>query len=180
MRKLTFASLVAGLVVSTSVATTEAQAQTRFGPEIVFANDLEFGIGFKIMTDIDAFSDDEDSMLQQLRGTGDFVYYIDPFGGCDNCSAFEANVNGAIPLEVGEADVYAGAGLNITRTSFDIDDILPGFGFDASATQVGLNVLGGLNFDLGSFGAFAEAGLTLGGAGQFSIRSGIMLGGGGN
>lgn len=180
MRKLTFASLVAGLVVSSSVATTEAQAQTRFGPEIVFANDLELGIGFRIMTDIDAFSDDEDSILQQLRGTGDFVYYLDPFSGCDNCSAFEANANGSIPIDLGEADVYAGAGLNITRISFDTGVDLPGFAFDASSTRFGLNVLGGLNFDLGSFGAFAEAGLTLGGGEQFSIKSGIMLGGGGN
>lgn len=173
MRNLTFASLcVAAAALSTAITPTQAEAQ--FGVEVVFAEHFDLGLGGRFMMDIDAFSDDDGSVLQELRFIADGIFYP---SWCDGCSAFELNANGAVPLNIGEgdADIYAGAGLNFTRTSFDTGIDLPGF--DASASNVGLNIFGGLNFPLGSFAAFAEAGITVGGFDHFGIKGGILVGG---
>lgn len=180
MRNFTLATLVvAGSALAVGASPTAAEAQG-FGVQIGIADDLGFGFGGRFMTDIDAFADDDGSVLQELRFIADFLYYIDPFEGCDACSAFEVNANAAVPLDVGEADVYAGAGFNYTRTSIDIGIDVPGFGSSASGSDVGLNILGGLNFPLGSLSAFAEAAVTLGGAEQLGIKGGILVGGGGD
>lgn len=182
MRILTIAPLLAaGLVISSAMTATEVQAQ-RFGAEIGIADDFGLGIGPRFTTEIEAFGDDEDSLLKDLRAMIDALYYVDPISGCDQCSAWEINANGAVPIEVGDGDldVYVGGGLNVTRFSIDTGVDLPGFSFDASSTDLGVNLLGGLNFDLGSFDAFAEAGFTLGGGEQFGIKGGILVGGGGN
>lgn len=157
----------------------DAAAQVRFGPEVTFADDFSLGIGGRIMTDIDAFGDSEGA-LQELRGIGEFIYYIDPVDGCDDCSAWEANVNGAIPLKLGEgsADFYVGAGLNIARVSVSVPSAFGGG--SASSTDIGLNALGGLNFGLGSMAAFAEAGIRISGSEQFVIGAGLAFGGGGD
>lgn len=175
MRNLTLAPvLIAVAALSTAITPTKVEAQ--FGAQVVFAEHFDIGLGLRFMKDIDAFSDDEGSVLQQLRFIGDGTYFL---SWCDGCSAFELNANGAVPLDLtDDADLYAGAGLNFTRTSIDLGIDLPGIGGSASGSNVGLNIFGGLNFDLSSFQAFAEAGLTLGGFDHFGIKGGILLGGG--
>lgn len=163
---------LAFLAAALAPSQAEAQAEWRFGPEVAFADDFDFGIGGRVMTDIDAFSDDEDSVLRELRGIGEFIFYLDPFEGCDDCSAWELNLNGAIPLQIGgDSDFYVGAGLNVANVSVET-----AFG-DASNTEIGLNALGGLNFGLGSLAAFAEAGIRISGSEQFVIGAGIAFGG---
>ncbi len=182
MRIFTIAPLLAaGLLVSSAMTAAEVQAQG-FGVQIGIADDLGFGIGGRFMTDIDAFSDDEDSVFKELRAIVGALYYLDPFSRCNQCSAWEINANGAVPIEVGDGDldVYVGGGLNITRFSIDSGVNIPGFAFSASSTDLGVNLLTGLNFDLGSFDAFAEGGFTLGGGEQFGLKGGILVGGGGN
>ena len=166
---------VATLLIATMGA-QEAQAQVKFGPVAAFGNDFDFAVGGRVQADIDAFG--EEGALDDLRGIGEFLYYLDPVDNCDDCSLWEANVNGAIPFTLGEsdADFYAGGGLNIARFSFDTGIA----GFDASSTEIGLNILGGINFDLGSVGAFGEASIKLNGSEQFVIAGGILFGGSGD
>jgi len=181
MHPRTLARLTATLVALFGIGyASDAQGQTRFGAEAAYANDFGLGVGARVVRDIDAFSDNEESLLKQVRLIGELIYYVSPFDGCDACGAWEADINGAIPLDLGSADFYAGAGLNIARVSVDLGIALPGFAYDASATRMGLNLLGGLNFPLGGLGAFAEGGLQLGGGEQFLIKSGVTFGGGGD
>ena len=178
MKKLAYTLTLAAMAfVLVATLPSDAAAQWRFGPEVAFADDFEFGIGGRVMTDIDAFGDDEDSALSELRGIGQFLYYLDPVDGCDDCSAWELNVNGAIPLELGESgtDFYVGGGLNIANISVDVG----GFG-SASSTELGLNALGGLNFALGSMAAFGAVGIRISGSEQFVIGAGLAFGGGGD
>lgn len=168
---------LAAVLMCSALLAENVQGQTVFGAELVLADDLDLGIGGRIMHDIDAFSDDEDSVFRELRFIGEFIYYLDPFDHCNACGAWEIDGNGAVPLDLGEADLYAGAGLHITRFSYDSAIDVPGLAFNRSNTEVGLNLLGGLNFDLGTLSAFAEVGIQLGGAEQFTIKGGIALGG---
>lgn len=163
------------------LAAAPADAQVRFGPEVAWGDDLDLGLGGRVTADIDAFSESGSEALQELRGIGEFIWYVDPIDNCDDCSAWEINLNGAVPLNLGETDndFYAGAGLNIARISIDTGVDIPGFDEDVSDTEVGLNLLGGLNFELGALAAFAEAGLRVSGSEQFVIAGGLTFGGGG-
>lgn len=147
-------------------------AQLRFGPEIAIADDWDFGIGGRVTGDVDVFDQSESSALRSLRGIGQFLYYPDPI--CDSCNAWEINLNGALPVTISgsDADFYAGAGLNIANFSSDA-----GSGFSDGDTEVGVNLIGGLNFNLGNLAAFTEAGIRLEGSEQFVFGGGLVLGG---
>jgi len=134
----------------------DAEAQVRFGPQLSWADDAELGIGGRITGDVDVFENTD--ALRSLRGIGEFIYYTD-----DTFDLWEINLNGALPVRFGDSgtDFYAGAGLNIAN---------------GGDTEIGINLLGGLNFDLGNLDAFADAGIRLNGSDQFVISGGLMLG----
>jgi hypothetical protein len=76
-----------------------------------------------------------------------------------------------------------GAGLSFGRFSFDdaLGDIgIPGFEIDASATEVGLHLLGGIDFPMNSLRPYVEGGVGLGNIPDFFIRGGVgfTVGGG--
>jgi len=150
-------ALLLALPVFLLATADEAEAQVRFGPQISWADDAELGIGGRITGDVNVFENND--ALRSLRGIGEFIYYTD-----DLFDLIEINLNGALPVRFGDSgtDFYAGGGLNIANGNSD--------------TEIGINLLGGLNFDLGNLDAFAEAGIRLNGSEQFVITGGLMLG----
>jgi hypothetical protein len=62
---------------------------------------------------------------------------------------------------------YAGAGVNRFRVSAD----------GASAGESGLNLLGGIFFDLGAVPSFLELQYSTTGTGQLSMSFGLLFGG---
>jgi hypothetical protein len=166
-----FSSLFAALVLSLAVSTT-AEAQ-RFGAQVSWGDESDLGIGVR----------GEFDFANKLTKTGAFskafiigqfdYYFIDCPSGA-SCTFFEINPSLAVPFTLQNSNLkpYAGAGLRISRSSVSAG------GFDASETDMGLNLLGGLKFGMGGLDAFTEARLGLGGDfEQLALSFGVMLGG---
>jgi len=166
-----FSTLLAALVVSVAVSTS-AHAQ-RFGGQVSWGSDSDLGFGARV----------EVPMTNKLGKTeplskafiiGQFDYYLPDCGGAD-CSWWELNPSIAIPLKSTSLKPYVGAGLNIASITVDLGS----FG-SASNTEMGLLLLGGLKFAVGSMDAFSEARLALSGGEQFALSFGVLFGKAGN
>jgi hypothetical protein len=141
------------------------QAQVAFGPQLSWGSDSDFGVGARAVIALPELLENFEAII-----SGDY-FFIDCPSEVD-CSFIEFNINGAIPLDVSPTlNPYVGAGLNIARASVEFE------GFDHSDTEVGINLLGGLKFPTTSFTPFIEARLSIGGAEQFVLTGGILLGG---
>lgn len=173
MKRLLIAAFA---VLIASALAQPAQAQVQFGVQANYADDFDFGIGARAQFDLGSMLQLEGAMAS-LRGavTGDF--YFPDCGGVD-CSYMEINGNALYPFEVeGDLEPYAGGGLNIARFSTEFTEPVSGTTSSSSDTDLGLNAIGGANFDLGSMAAFAEAKIEIGGGEQFVLTFGVLFGG---
>lgn len=174
MRKI--GTLVSVFALSVLAAGT-AQAQMKFGGQVLWADDVELGVGARVEIPF-ANKLSKTGPLSQTFFIGQFDYFLDPCGdtagsGVD-CSYFEINPGLAVPLKTtSDFRPYLGAGLNIARMSVDAGTL-----GSTSDTEMGLNVLGGLKFLLGGMESFTEARISLGGGEQFAIQFGFLFGGG--
>ncbi|MFO7895279.1 MAG: outer membrane beta-barrel protein [Longimicrobiales bacterium] len=165
-----FAVLMAGALAQ------PAQAQVQFGAQANYADDFDFGIGARAQFDLGSMFELEGAMAS-LKGVVSGDFYFPDCGDLD-CSYMEINGNALYPIEMeGDLAPYVGGGLNIARFSADYTDPFSGTTSSSSDTDVGLNALGGANFDLGSMAAFAEAKIELGGGEQFVLTFGVLFGG---
>lgn len=168
MKKL--GSLLAALVLSVMLSST-ADAQ-RFGAQVSWGDESDLGVGVR----------GEFDFANKLTKTGAFskafiigqfdYYFIDCPSGA-SCTFFELNPSLAVPftLQNSQLKPYAGAGLRFSRSSVSAG------GFDASESDVGLNLLGGLKFGMGGMDAFTEARLGLGGDfEQLALSFGVLFG----
>lgn len=170
--KLSFA-LVAGACLLYGAA--PAAAQVGFGPQVSYAEDFDLGIGARLQFGMGSLFGDE-GIPGSLIGIAAFDWFFPDCGDID-CSYLEFNANGAYPFaRESEFSPYLGAGLHFARWSSDADTGLGDLGDDA--TEIGLNLLGGLLYDLGSFSAFGEGRFEIGGGEQFVLTLGILFGGG--
>lgn len=171
-----------------AAAPQAAQAQTTFelGPRAGFeVNDIEsFVLGGDLRVSTVA-------LPFQLQGAFDY-YFVDDddFRGVD-ASVYRFTANALYEVNFGENEVftpYFGPGISITRLSVEASDDLPGDAdFDDSESDVGLNVVGGAEFEVANlgFGAvrpFVQAEFVpLGGDIQpFQVTGGLLFSLGGN
>jgi opacity protein-like surface antigen len=157
-----FAAVAAALVIGTADA--EAQA---FGVQGNWGDDTDLGIGARLELGLPNVFTTE-GPFSNTYFIGSFDWF---FPDCDECTYWELNANLAVPITATTIDPYAGIGLNIAHVSVDVG------GSDVSDTDVGLNLLGGLRFNLGTIGAFTEGRFELGGGEQFVLTFGVLLGG---
>lgn len=146
----------------------EAQAQFRIGPQVAWGSDnadLAIGGRFSLNTGKPLIAG-----AGNIYGLLSFDWFVD----CDNCSYFELTPAAYVPITVGQIGPFAGLGLNIGRISYDIDSP----GLDGSDTDLGLALLGGLQFPFAGHLAMTEARLTLGGAEHLVITLAWLFGGG--
>ena len=137
-----------------------SMGQAQIGGGLVFGFDIG-AVGINVRGDIPVTSE-----IDVVPG---FVYYFE-----SNVNIFEFNANGHYNFEASDVvQPYALAGLNISHAEFD-EDVFGPF-IDASDTDVGLNLGGGVNFELGSISAFTEGRLLLGGFEDFSITAGVLF-----
>lgn len=166
--------LAIAMVAATSAP---AAAQAVFGPQISWGDDSDLGLGARFELPLSQLvtATDAESPVNDMWIIGSFDYFFpgDEMDGMD-LTYWEINANLAYPFEVEGIRPYAGGGLNIAHAGVDFEDNT--FFPDASETEVGLNVLGGLKFLLGELDAFAEARIELGGGEQFVLSAGILLG----
>lgn len=173
MKRLSVLALGLFLVVGLCLP-LQAQAQmdgettVRIGPRIgVPFGDL--GDGSSVFFGAEARVDTE---ALPVVPNASFDYYLTD---ADNLTYFAVDLNALYEFEVEEPTFvpYAGGGLGITRVSFDVDNSFGGF--DASSTEIGINLVGGARFPLGSVEPFAQLNATLGGDAQRLALAGGLL-----
>ncbi|MGH7503734.1 MAG: hypothetical protein ACREL7_18565 [Longimicrobiales bacterium] len=164
MKKGSFVALTLALTLGYAVP---AQAQVWFGPQLSWGDDFDLAIGGKIGAAIATLGSATSNNVDIM---GSFDYFFD----CEDCSYFEITGGGLYNFDIGEnIGPYAGAGLNYGRISID-EDIS---GVDLSDSEMGLALMGGLKFLLGTLDADASARITLGGAEQAVLSFAILFGG---
>lgn len=174
--------LLAALTFLFPLIPAQAEAQVSFGPQVVLWDLERLGVGGRVDFGLaDAFGIEE-GFFEALKGSvnGSYVFgeSEDFSGGSASWNATVININGTVPFEV-EAGVnpYAGAGLNHTRFSSSVSAPgFGGFGFGGGSVS-GLNLLGGVELELGSLPAFAELQYSTSGAGYLTVAGGVMFGG---
>lgn len=171
-----FAVLAVGLLFVVGLTLpTDAQAQmdgettVRIGPRLgIPIGDLADGssIFFGAEARVDAAS-------LPVVPNASFDYYLTD---ADNVTVIAVDLNALYEFEVDEQTFvpYAGGGIAITRSSFDAGDSQ--FASSSSDTEVGLNLVGGARFPLGSVEPFAQLNATLGGDAQrLGLTGGLLF-----
>lgn len=96
--------------------------------------------------------------------------------GVDNTGVMQFDANVLYPISHNNVNFtpYVGAGLAVTRVTFDPNTGLIGnlFGDQTSETDIGANVLGGATFGLGAIRPFVQARITMGDHLAFMNRNG--------
>ena len=126
--------LISGFAVAAffAFAPSGADAQVQLGPTLAFSDEVDFGIGATL-------SAQAPQLGEGIGFLGEFIFYFP-----DNVDFFEINGNVTYAFPLAESTVlpFALGGLNIGRISSD---------FGGGNTDVGVNLGGGISFDLGSF-----------------------------
>jgi hypothetical protein len=122
-------------------AAAQAQGGATLGPQLVYHDDFDFGIGAALTVSADGIDPRVDFMA-------DFAWF---FPGREGLSYFELNGNLLydFTLEGSTATPFALAGLNLASWSYDAG-FGPGNG-GGDNTELGLNLGGGIKFDAGTF-----------------------------
>jgi hypothetical protein len=153
--------LAAALAVPVASANAQTPERTAFGVQVSFADDAEFGIGGRVRYG-----------LQGLfpRAPLSSIASADIFFPGNDIDYFEINYNVVYNFRVSSAPrvgPYAGAGLNFARISAG----------NASNTDLGLNLVGGISFKAASSRVtpFLELRAELGGGEQLVFTGGILF-----
>ena len=166
--------ILAVVLVCATATAASAQSPVSFGGQLNYADDFDLGIGARAMIGTGEF-------VENTRAMASFDFYFPDDAGDVDVSFWEINVNGhyMIPIENSPVGVYAGGGLHIYNASVDFDE--SEFGpfagsVDNDDSGLGLNILGGVEFDAGpSVTPFAELKIELGGAEQFILTGGVWF-----
>ena len=171
MKKLLLALTIA-LALTFVPERANAQSPLSFGAQGIYDLDWEsFGIGAQVRTGLPIGD------LAFVLNPSLEYYFLEEGEGFDQ-SLFRVNAD--LLYQIGAANVqvfqpYVGAGLGIQRHSIDLDsDVL---NISGSSTDVGLNLLAGASFGIGSpVVPFVQAGLFIGDGSTVGLKAGILFG----
>lgn len=163
MRISSLLAAVAGVLL---LLPATAEAQVRLGPQISFGGDTDFGIGARIVANVES--------LRHWDFIGTFdVFFIDDNPNFD-FSYWEANGNLAYNFGIPEMpslSPYVGGGLNIAHKSRESVES----GEDRDDTDLGLNLFVGTQFQGASITPFAEIRIVAEGADQVVLTGGFLF-----
>ncbi|MEF8795501.1 MAG: outer membrane beta-barrel protein [Salinivenus sp.] len=173
-----FTVLAAFLILALGLlAPTSAEAQTSFkiGPRLgIPVGDFDDAASVYLGADARLTTE-----ALPVVPNASFDYY---FTDVDGYSLFAIDLNALYEFGVDNQAFtpYAGGGLAITRASIDSPSVSFGGqtfgGGSTSNTEVGLNIVGGARFPLGSVEPFAQLNATLGGDAQrLGITGGLLF-----
>jgi len=164
MGKKTF---LTALAVMFLFGATQLSAQIRFGGQLNYGDDTDFGLGPRLVLD--------DPALGEFRFIGSFdLYFPDSRSGVD-ADYWELNGNIVYDFEVKTSTKltpYVGGGLNVAHASAKVSTPLPA---SSSNTDLGVNLMAGLEFGAGRVRPFVELKVELEGGDQFVITGGILF-----
>ena len=183
MRTIYSVSLTTIVILLMSGLTTNTYAQVekgdfKLGGGLVFGSGVGFG---SLDNDLGIRVDGYYAFTPVIRAGGDFTFYFPKSEGELDITVWELNFNGHyIFLDDDGLIVYALGGLNITGISIDSPSFTIGgqtVGGSSSDTEVGLNLGGGVEYNLDFADLFAE--IKLGGLGgnadQFVLGAGLRF-----
>lgn len=137
-------------------------AQVRFGGQLSFGDNADFGIGARL-----EYTPRRLIPNAPVVAAASFDWFFPDEPAGVNIQYWELNYNIAYLFPTPSLRPYAGGGLNLAHASAD-----PG----GSDTKLGLNLLGGLKFSTaGRLAPFIEARVELSGGEQFVITGGILF-----
>lgn len=153
----------------TSQAQMESESAFKIGPRITLSlGDISDAYGGDLAIGADARYRFAEFPIQ---GNAAFDFYF----ADEDITVFTIDVNAVYPIDAGEAfSPYVGAGLGYTNISVDVET---DFGrFSGDATDTGLNLVGGAEFDTGgSLTPFAQAQFTVGDLDRFGLTGGLLF-----
>lgn len=162
--KKTLLTLAVTAVLALSAG--QADAQLRFGGQLSFGSESDFGIGARTEFGLE-------SLYENLFGIASLDYFFIDCPSSASCSYIELNANAAlpIPLEGSPLNPYVGAGLHLARAAVSVGDI------SNSDSEIGLNLLAGSKFPAEGrrWTPFAELRLGISGGEQLVISGGILF-----
>lgn len=172
MRKL----LITGSLVILVFAPTAANAQIALGGQLSVADDYDLGLGARATFGLPT------AVPLEIITTADY-FFPDGMTGID-VSYWEINANLVYLFSIPSSIVapYAGGGLNFAHASVSTDlsqlgIVIPGElpAIEGSQSELGLNLLGGAKFNLGSITPFGELRIELNGGEQFVFSAGALF-----
>lgn len=166
-KRLTTLSLAIMFLVPTALS-----AQVGLGGQLSVADDYDLGLGARA-----TFGLPTPTPLEIIT-TADY-FFPSSVTGMD-ISYWEINANVVYLFQIPASIVapYAGGGLNFAHASVSMDLSQLGVEFPAvegSQSDLGVNLLGGARFNLGSWTPFGELRLELGGGEQFVFSGGVLF-----
>ena len=139
-----------------------SMAQTRVGAGLAYGTEIE---NLGINANAQFFINDNIAIAPGLV----FFFPKDAGFGID-INWFDFNANGHYYFKRGSVEPYVLAGLNFARIKVESGS------FDSSNTEIGLNIGGGANFDIGSsIMPFGELRIVVGDADQLVIAGGVRF-----
>ena len=145
------------------MAPAAANAQVRLAPELAVADNVEFGVGARAFFPIGSVPNLEIGAAVDFYFPDNFDYY--EFAGLVYYTFPQPDAPTILPR--------VGAGPVIGVTSFDTDSQDTS---GASSTNVGLQLLGGIDFPLATVQPYVEFGLGIGDIPDFFVRGGVGFG----
>ena len=140
-----------------------AEAQVRFAPQVAFGTESDFGIGGRVNFPLTQLFN-----TAGFFGVGEFNYFFP--GGNVNYWELNANLNYLIPGVRGNVHPYAGGGANLGHVSVD------NCTGDCSSTDIGLNLVGGINIETRTkMMPFIEGRIQLGHGDQVVFTGGLYF-----
>jgi opacity protein-like surface antigen len=142
---------------------TPALGQARFGVHTSWSDDMDFGVGVRVVSSVEALHVWSPNL--RLVASGDFFF---PGDGVDY---FELNANLAYLVEArgeGMPRPYVGTGLSFARASIDV--------LNAADSDLALNLLAGVQFPTGDWATpFVEVRLEVGRGEQLVVSGGVVF-----
>ena len=178
MKKALYILSAVALATAISISSAVAQSSTLIGPHVGYDADIEelfFGVNgvFDLPFQIGDAT---------LRGNPEFSYFLIGDSPGFSSTLWTITLNALYPLTMEFADTYVGAGLAISRWSFDYDGdfFSKGAGIiidpSTSETDLGLNAKVGANFGRESkFKPFVEAGIVIGDGSRIYAQGGARF-----
>lgn len=169
--------LLAALALPLTAAPAFAQGGLALKPYLGY--NLEDGFGFLvgIGAEFDAPFGAGGLVLSIQPGV-EYVFLEDIPGVDRSFLQLDGNVVASFAAPGASIAPYAGAGLAVAFVSSELEANIPGVDTDASSTELGLNILGGVELPgaLGFADPFVDARLTLiDGGNYFAIRAGLEI-----
>ncbi|MEZ4700101.1 MAG: hypothetical protein R2834_07205 [Rhodothermales bacterium] len=164
--------LVLSILGFLAIRPMAAQAQLQVGAGLAFGTEIE-KIGLQLNANLPVAQEGK------IRGAADVIFFLKDDFGSGSTRLWTINLNGHyIFMTTEEFLVYALGGINIAnytiKSDFDIPEI-PGFGFDASSTELGLNVGAGGEYGMPFGNLYGEVKYVLSDFDQLVISAGIRI-----